>query len=368
MEKKKAIITGVNGQDGSYLSDLLLSKDYKVVGVARRTSTNNTERIKHNLDNPDFEIIEGDITDSSSITGILKQHNDVSEFYNLAAQSHVGTSFKQPGATWDITGKGCINVLQSIVDLDMQDQVKFYQASSSEMFGKNYDDDGVIKYQDEETSFLPQSPYAIAKCAAHYATRLYREAYGLHASAGILFNHESSRRGENFVTKKITKWIAEFDSWMKYYMRTENDISFTDDYIRSNVAYDMKFPRLRLGNLDAVRDWGHAADYVEAMWLMLQQEKPDDYVICTGKSHSVRDFLDIAFSLIGIDNWSCYVVIDPKFYRPAEVDYLQGRNTKAKLKLNWEPKMNFKQLVSEMVMSDICDIKSKSPWKDSTPV
>ncbi len=331
---KKAIIFGVTGQDGSHLADLLLTKEYLVLGVARRTSTDNTGRIKHLQENPNFQLAQGDITDSHSIIRILSEHADVDEIYNLAAQSHVAVSFKQPALTWDITGKGCLNILQSIVDLKME-KAKFYQASSSEMFGRNYDTRDSLttieKYQDEETKFLPQSPYAIAKCAAHHMTRLFREGYNVHASAGILFNHEGPRRGETFVTRKITKWIGEF--------------------IKS--GRDPKFPKLRLGNLEAFRDWGYAGDYVEAMWMMLQQESPQDYVICTGETHTIREFLDVAFLQVGIDDWSDLVVQDPEFYRPAEVDYLRGCNNKAREVLGWTPRNSFADLVKMMVNHDV---------------
>jgi GDPmannose 4,6-dehydratase len=328
----KAIIFGATGQDGSHLADLLVEKGYEAIGVSRRSSVDNTQRIKHLEGASNFSVVQGDITDAHSVIGILQDNDDVDEIYNLAAQSHVGISFKQPGLTWDITGKGCINILQSIVDLNMLD-AKFYQASSSEMFGDSYDVDPIdkSKYQNEDTRFLPQSPYAIAKCAAHYTTRLFREAYGLHASAGILFNHEGPRRGENFVTRKITKWIGEF--------------------VRSGK--DENFPQLRLGNLEAYRDWGYAGDYVEAMWLMLQQEEPDDYVICTGKTYTIRDFLDYAFNYVGIKDWSSFVVVDPKFYRPSEVDYLRGDCSKAKNKLDWEPKYGIEDLVNIMMEHDL---------------
>lgn len=344
---KKAIVFGITGQDGSHLADLLLEKGYYVVGVSRRASTDNTQRIKHILRNERFELVEGDITDAYSVINIFKKHEDVDEIYNLAAQSHVAVSFKQPALTWDITGKGCLNILQSMVDLGIKG--RFYQASSSEMFGRNYDERGVLvsqgdvpqlqtqpstkieKYQDEETKFLPQSPYAIAKCAAHHMTRLFREGYGVHASAGILFNHEGERRGETFVTRKITKWIG--------------------DFVKS--GRDPNFPKLRLGNLEAFRDWGYAGDYVEAMWMMLQQESPQDYVICTGETHTIREFLDVAFSHIGINDWSDYVVQDPEFYRPAEVDYLRGDCSKANNVLGWKPKHSFDELVKKMVDHDV---------------
>jgi GDPmannose 4,6-dehydratase len=333
----KAIITGTTGQDGSHLADLLLEKGYKVVGTTRRVSVDNTERIKHLLNNENFELVSADITDGSSVMNVLQKHDDAVEFYNLAAQSHVAESFKQPGLTWDITGKGVLNILQTLIDLNMH-HVKFYQASSSEMFGASFDTEEDIykkigtmeKYQDENTKFLPQSPYAIAKCAAHYMTRLFREGYGLHASAGILFNHEGPRRGETFVTRKITKWIG--------------------DFVKSGRSDN--FPQLRLGNLEAFRDWGYAGDYVEGMWMMLQQDKADDYVICTGETHTIREFLDVAFKHVDIEDWSQHVVVDPKFYRPAEVDYLRGRNNKAKEKLGWTPKHSFQDLVKLMVDHD----------------
>lgn len=328
---KKAVITGVTGQDGSHLADLLLEKGYRVYGVVRRSSTDNTQRIKHILNHPNFEILEGDITDYSSIIRILSTVK-CCEFYNLAAQSHVAVSFKEPGVTWDITAKGCLNILQAIVDLGLTEKVKFYQASSSEMFGKSYDEKNGKKFQNENTKFLPQSPYAIAKCAAHEAVRLYREAYGMHASAGILFNHEGPRRGETFVTRKITKWIGEF-------VKASN----------KNESY----PKLRLGNLEAFRDWGYAGNYVEAMWMMLQQASPDDYVICTGETHTIREFLDVAFKSIGIDDWSEYVAEDPEFYRPAEVDYLRGDSSKANDKLGWKPTTSFKELVEMMLKHDL---------------
>lgn len=345
----KAIIFGVTGQDGSHLVDLLLTKGYSVIGVARRCSVDNATRLKHISANDSFKLIQGDITDVHSVMGVLKEHNDVDEIYNLAAQSHVATSFTQPGLTWDITGKGCLNILQSIVDSDIS--ARFYQASSSEMFGKNYDESDGVKYQDENTKFLPQSPYAIAKCAAHYMTRLFREAYDVHASSGILFNHEGPRRGETFVTRKITKWIGEFKRWAM-------SVGFVNDPPQYGNALflgpdNSTFPKLRLGNLDASRDWGYAGDYVEAMWSMLQQDNPDDYVVCTGETHTIREFLDAAFSHIGITDWNDYVVVDPEFYRPAEVDFLKGDATKANTVLNWKPQTSFSELVKLMLDSDI---------------
>ena len=341
----KAIITGITGQDGSHLADLLLEKNYEVIGVARRCSVDTTKRIKHLSSNKNLKLVDGDITDVSSVINILKDNEDVDEVYNLAAQSHVATSFKQPATTWDVTGKGCLNILQAIVDLKIKP--KFYQASSSEMFGSSYDvDKNGVKYQNEKTKFMPNSPYAISKCAAHHTVRIFRDAYGVHASAGILFNHEGPRRGENFVTQKIIRWIQNFKQWLSYTSVDDFPIDFTNDHI---VIHRESFPKLRLGNLKAYRDWGYAGDYVRAMWLMLQQEKPDDYVICTGKTYTIEDFIDEAFTQADLDNWRSYIVIDPEFYRPCEVDYLRGDYSKAKENLGWSPKCNLEGLIKLMM-------------------
>lgn len=340
----KAIITGITGQDGSHLADLLLEKNYEVVGISRRCSVDTTCRIKHLLNNERFKLIEGDITDVSSVINIFKDNEDVDEVYNLAAQSHVASSFNQPALTWDITGKGCLNLLQSLVDLSMTN-VKFYQASSSEMFGSSYDiNESGEKYQNENTKLMPNSPYAIAKCAAHYSVRLFRDAYNLHASSGILFNHEGPRRGENFVTQKIIKWIADFIKWER--KQGSKELSFMKDHI---VCNGNTFPKLRLGNLNAYRDWGYAGDYVEAMWLMLQQEKADDYVVCTGKTHTISEFLDLSFNYANLPNWKDFVVIDKSLYRPSEVDYLRGDCSKAKENLGWLPKHDLEGLVKLMM-------------------
>lgn len=364
----KALIFGITGQDGSYLAELLIKKGYAVTGVARRVSVDTSCRIKHLLDR--IKIAECDITDQFCVSNVVYTEQPT-EIYNLAAQSHVATSFSNPSATWAATAGGCLNILESIRYHNMFKKTKFYQASSSEMFGRNYDErnystygiDEIIKYQDENTAFKPQSPYAIAKLAAHYLVDNYRESYGLFGCSGILFNHESERRGEQFVTRKITKWIGDFSKWAK-------SLPDKDTVLENNVNNDSlecwevsgptessqrvvsSFPKLRLGNLDARRDWGHAEDYVAAMWLMLQQEKPDDYVVATGETHSIREFLDVAFKCIGIDDWEPYVVVDPKFYRPAEVDYLLGLPSKAKYELQWEPKTDFETLVKRMVLHD----------------
>ena len=336
----KAIIFGITGQDGSYLAELLIEKGYEVVGITRRVSVPTLNRINHIL--PKIKIVEGDITDAFSVSNVIKQE-EPDEIYNLAAQSHVGTSFKQPSLTWDVTAGGVLNILEAIRYSGRKDAIKFYQASSSEMFGKNYNlREGfaeMIKFQDEKTPFAPQSPYAIAKLAAHHLVRNYRDSYGIFACSGILFNHESERRGEKFVTRKITKWIGEF--------------------VASGM--DKEFPKLRLGNLDAKRDWGHAEDYVRGMWQMVQHKTPDDYVVATGETYSVREFLDIAFKHVGIDGWENLVVIDPEFYRPAEVDYLLGIPTKAKRVLKWEPHISFEKLVERMVDSDVETARLQRP-------
>jgi len=359
---KTAIIFGVTGQDGSYLTDLLLSKDYRVVGVARRSSVDTTERLSQNIKNADFIVIEGDITDAFCVSDIINKF-EPDEVYNLAAQSHVGTSFKQPTLTWDVTAGGCLNILEAIRVSPRSDEIKFYQASSSEMFGKNFTSTAYGKYQDEDTAFMPQSPYAIAKLAAHHLVRNYRDSYGIHASSGILFNHESERRGENFVTRKITKWIGRFLAWEKQnsplppslcrFGTSEEDIYMPRERMYLDMIKTPIFPKLRLGNLKARRDWGHAKDYVRGMWLMLQQDEPDDYVIATGETHSVEEFLEHAFRHAGLGNWNQYVYIDPEFFRPAEVDYLLGNPSKARRKLGWEPEIKFRRLAELMTEADI---------------
>ena len=327
---KTAIIYGVTGQDGSYLSEFLLSKGYTIYGVTRRSSVDNTSRIAHLLNKTEFNLVQGDVTDYSSIDRLLNEVQP-DEVYNLAAQSNVGTSFNQPLLTWNVTGQGCLNILEVI--RQMGNRPRFYQASSSEMFGDQYNlDNNREKYQDERTRFAPQSPYAIAKLAAHSAVSLYRRSYDLFACGGILFNHESERRGERFVTRKISRYVAEL------YWATQTGRSI---------------PKLKLGNLAAKRDWGHAEDYVEAMWLMLQHDYPDDFVISTGKTYSVEDYLKEAFKCINIIDYMDYAEIDPKLKRPSEVPYLRGLPNKAKRRLGWKQKTDFKDLVERMVSYDI---------------
>lgn len=321
---KRALITGITGQDGSYLAELLLNKGYEVHGIIRRASTLNTSRINHIYEDshvPGARLIlhYGDMADSVQMIKLLYELQP-DEIYNLAAQSHVRVSFDIPEYTGDITGIGVIRILEAIRESGIGKKNRFYQASSSEMYGKVAETP-----QNETTLFHPRSPYACAKVFAHYLTINYRESYGLHASNGILFNHESPRRGETFVTRKITRAASKIKLGLQ--------------------------DALYLGNLDARRDWGHARDYVEAMWLMLQQEQPDDYVIATGESHSVKEFCQEAFSSLDLD-WQEFVKYDPIYERPSEVDLLFGDASKAKRVLGWEPKVTFKGLVREMIEAD----------------
>ncbi len=316
---KKAFITGVTGQDGSYLAELLLEKGYEVYGLSRRTSTQNFHRLHNVIDNPRFHIISGDLIDQHSLTMALREIQP-DEVYNLAAQSFVQTSWEQPVLTGEFTAIGVTRVLEA-VRLACP-EARFYQASSSEMFGKVQE-----VPQTERTPFYPRSPYGVAKVYGHWITVNYRESYDMYACSGMLFNHESPRRGLEFVTRKISHAVARISLGLQ-----------------DNV---------HLGNLDAKRDWGFAKDYVEAMWLMLQQEQPDDYVVATGETHSVREFIEKACEVAGISNWQDIVVIDEKFMRPAEVDLLVGDPAKAKRQLGWEPKTSFAELVRIMVEADI---------------
>ena len=324
---KKALISGITGQDGSYLAEYLLSLNYIVIGLHRRSSGYNFDRISHIIDHPNFRLEELDLVDGSNCSSIIQSHKP-DEFYNLAAQSHVATSFNQPTNTFMVNTTGVINILESIKTYSPA--TKFYKASTSEMFGYNFSiNDLGKKYQDENTAFIPQSPYGSSKLAAHNIVRIYRSGYGIFGCCGILFNHESPRRGENFVTRKITKYIGQIKN----------------NLIDKNI-------KLKLGNLSAQRDWGHAQDYVIAMHKMLQVDRPDDYVICTGQTWSVQEFLYTAFNLAGLDP-SDYVEIDPNLYRPAEVEYLKGSYAKAKSFLGWEPKVSFSELVKDMVENDV---------------
>ena len=326
---KTALITGVNGMDGSHLADLLLEKGYEVFGVERRSSVKNRTNTSHLERNEHFHFLTADRTDQNSLYRALKDSSP-DEVYNLAAQSFVGSSWNIPMQTSDVNGLGVLRMLEAIREYqhDTDRTVKFYQASTSEMFGKM-----VENPSKETTPFYPRSPYGVAKLYSFWMVKNYRESHGMFACNGILFNHESERRGIEFVTRKISEGVAK---------------------IKLDLA-----DSIALGNLDARRDWGYAPDYVEGMWLMMQQDEPDDFVLATGVSHSIREFLDIAFDEIGIDNWENFVTQDPQFFRPAEVDVLRGDATKAKEILGWEPKTRFNELVRKMVRSDLALIQRK---------
>ena len=315
--KKRALITGITGMDGSHLADFLLTKDYEVFGLVRRSSNTNTININHIIDK--ITLIQGEMSDQNSLLRALKESNP-DEVYNLAAQSFVGESWNSPENTSDITGMGVLRLLEAIREFNMD--IKFYQASSSEMFGRM-----VENPSNEKSPFYPRSPYGVSKLYGHWITVNYRESYDLFACSGILFNHESERRGYEFVTRKITSNIAKIVTG--------------------------KIDKFYLGNLEAKRDWGYAPDYVEAMWLMLQSNKPSDYVVATGETYSIKDFLNAAFDYVNISDWSNYVGIDKKFYRPAEVDVLRGDSSKAKNELNWKIKTPFNVLVSKMMENDL---------------
>lgn len=322
---KKAFITGITGQDGSYLAELLLEKGYKVYGLTRRTSTQNFQRIENIIDNPNLELISGDLIDQHSITMAL-QDIQPDEIYNLAAQSFVQTSWTQPVLTGEYTALGVTRMLEAM--RLACPGARFYQASSSEMFGKVQEVPQV-----ETTPFYPRSPYGVSKVYGHWTTVNYRESFDMFAVSGILFNHESPRRGIEFVTRKISYNIARIKAGLQ--------------------------DKIHLGNLDSKRDWGYAKDYVEAMWLMLQQDQPDDYVVATGETHSVQEFVEKACAVAGIADWESVVEIDEKFLRPAEVDLLIGDPSKAKQKLGWEPKTSFDELVRIMVEADLAELGVK---------
>jgi len=316
---KTALITGVNGMDGSHLADLLLTKGYKVWGMERRTSQRNRVNTAHLANDDNFNFIDGDLTDQNSLLRAL-QKSDPDEVYNLAAQSFVGVSWDIPESTGDVNALGCLRILEAIREYNPK--IKFYQACTSEMYGKMVENPA-----NENTPFYPRSPYGVAKLYAYWITKNYRESYNMFACSGILFNHESERRGIEFVTRKITDGVA------RIHLGLADTIS--------------------LGNLDSKRDWGYAPDYVEGMWKMLQQDQPEDFVLATGDDYSIRDFLDLAFDAIGIESWESYVIIDPRFYRPAEIDVLRGDYTKAKDILGWKPKVKLKEMVTKMVTNDL---------------
>lgn len=334
---KRALITGITGQDGSYLAEFLLSKGYEVHGIIRRSSSFNTQRIDHiyedpHVDNQRLVLHYGDLTDSSALAKLLYNLNP-DEVYNLGAQSHVKVSFDVPESTGDIVGLGAQRILEAIREVGLVEKVRFYQASSSEMFGKVQEIP-----QKETTPFWPRSPYGCAKVYAHWLTVNYRESYNLHASSGILFNHESPRRGETFVTRKISRAVARIKMGLQ--------------------------DALYLGNLDAKRDWGYAKEYVEMMWLMLQQDKPDDYVVATGETHSVQEYCEAAFACLDLD-WKEFVKTDKRYLRPAEVELLIGDASKAKKQLGWEPKVRFGELVQIMVDHDLQLAREEKAYQEA---
>ncbi|MBC7792642.1 MAG: GDP-mannose 4,6-dehydratase [Clostridia bacterium] len=327
-KKKRALITGITGQDGSYLAELLLEKDYEVFGLIRRASTFNTSRIDHIYadphTNPALKLVYGDLSDGSSLNQVLRQ-TQPDEVYNLGAQSHVRVSFDIPEYTGDVTGLGTLRMLEALRETGIR--ARFYQASSSELYG------AVLEVpQRESTPFNPRSPYAAAKAYAFYIVANYRDAYGMHASNGILFNHESERRGETFVSRKITRAVAHIKHGLQ--------------------------DKLFLGNMDSKRDWGYAPDYVKAMWMMLQADEPDDYVIATGVMHTVREMVELAFATADLD-WNKYVEIDPRYFRPTEVEQLLGDSTKARKALDWKPEVGFEELVKRMVKHDLELVRRK---------
>ncbi len=328
---KKAIVFGCTGQDGSYLSELLLEKNYEVTGVTRRSSVNNLERLTGVLSNANFTLRDGDLTDPTGIFKLVSECQ-ADEIYNLAAMSHVGISFDQPVTTMEINAMGPLFILEAIRQTSKH--TKFYQASTSELFGNNSE-----RPQNEKTHFCPASPYGIAKLAAHKMVGLYRECYGVFACAGILYNHESKKRGENFVTRKITKYVAKV-------MKFKNDNGRLPDPSKNEINY------LEMGNINASRDWSHAEDMVRGMWMMLQQDKPQDFVLSSGKTHTVKQFLEFAFDFAGT-NYSKYVTISEKYYRPLDVNYLLGDCSKAKNILGWKPKITLEKMIYEMVENDL---------------
>jgi GDPmannose 4,6-dehydratase len=346
--QKTACITGASGQDAAYLAQLLLEKGYKVVGIRRRSSTDNLWRLRflEILDHPNLYIIDGDITDTLSLINIFREHRP-NEVYNLAAMSHVGVSFEQPKLTWDITGQGAINVADMALLVDPK--TKVYQASTSEMMGSHFELIGGDKVQTETTRMDGNSPYGCAKFAAHNYMRVLRESNQSYVCCGILYNHGSPLRGENFFERKVTKYVGELINFAYKTIGRPEDVKFHDEHIEHNGK---SFPKLRLGDLRTFRDMGHSKDYVKAMWAMLQQEEPEDFIICTGVTFQMKDIVDEAFKYVGLD-WEKYTVIDPKFFRPREVEYLRGDCSKAKEKLNWEPEYDLAKMISEMVDRDI---------------
>lgn len=340
-KKPNIVIIGASGQIGSLLCDNYLEKDYDVIGVVRRKSVDNHENLKEALYHPNFTLAEGDVTDHGSVYEIVQKYQPTL-LANPAGQSHVGTSFSQPHLTMQVNTVGVLNCLEGI--RQFSPATRFLQYSTSEMFGNNYSTVNGHKIQNESTPFAPRSPYGISKVAAFHFVKHYREAYGLFASNIIMFNAEGERRGDKFVTRKISKYVAEFNTYLKSFSPLEKNF-------KQNLLD--KIPKLKLGNLNAMRDWGYALEYVEAATLILDNEVASDFVICTGETHSIKEFLDVAFAQIGIKNWGDYVEIDPAFYRPSEVDFLRGSYDKAECILGWKPKIKFHELVNRMIAHDL---------------
>lgn len=388
---KVSIVTGVGGQDGSYLSELLLKKGYKVIGIKRRSATSSLSNLDNVIGHENFELVSGDITDAPFIFSCIQKYKP-DEVYNLAAQSFVHSSFDQPIHTFHVDTEGVVNILEAVRHL--LPTCKVYQASTSEMFGSSYSEKMVPnpecpqnnmtrmqyeeaskfggihcdciailtkRFQDESTTFTPQSPYAIAKLASHHMCRLYRESYGLKVSCGILFNHESPRRGKEFVTRKVTEYVAKLHIKSRilhtgFGVQSAYQDGFVEHGVHNGYSYIPKeladFPKLQLGNLSAYRDWGHAEDYVMAMWMMLQSENSGDYVVSTGETNSIEKLCEVAFNQVGL-NWKDYVITNDKFKRPAEVNYLLGSSKKIQDELGWKPSINFNGLIEDMVKEDI---------------
>lgn len=347
MKKKVSMLTGAEGQDSSWLADFLLQKDYKVYAVKRRSSTDNPWRIEHLLNNPDYVLLEGELTDACSINNLIGKIKP-DELYNCGAMSMVATSFEQPAYTFDVNARGVIYILEAIRNLSPK--TKLYQCSTSEMFGSNYTEENGERFQDERTPYMANSPYALSKLAAHYSIDLYRKSYGLFCCAGIIFNHGGCRRSEEFVTRKVTKWIGELMKWCGNESPPFSLYNFSDEYIHYSGR---TFPKLRLGNLDTYRDFSDARDVVRAMWIMLQRDKPEDFVIGSGITRSIREFCSSAFDVVGIQDWEKFVYIDPQFFRPCDVEFLRAKTTKANKELGWYPEISFEQMVKEMVEADI---------------
>lgn len=358
--KKTALVTGATGMDGSYLLELLLDKGYKIYGLMRRSSVDTTERIRHLIDNPNLEIITGDITDSCLMYKLVSDIKP-DEVYNLAAMSHVGVSFSNPVSTFEIDTLGCLYLLEAI--RLYSPNTKIVQASTSELFGSNYDKitfgNEIIKFQNEKTHFEPNSPYAVAKLAAHNLIRVYRDSYKIHANASIAFNHEGSRRTPTFVTRKITRYVAALYNYLNVPNHHHTELQIFKERMEVSTNTFNEVPKLRLGNIYSSRDWSHAKDIVYGQWLMLQQEKPDDFVFASEEAHTVEEFLKKSFKYVGIKDYKKYIEIDENLFRPNEVEYLRGDASKAQKVLGWKPSVSFDDLIEEMIDYDVKSLQTE---------